>query len=1076
VALENGMHDEQLIEGMVASPEYLARATAVTPGTRFVSQFALDLFGPGGNVPDLTPYMGSLDQELANRTAIATQLASTTHYHSAVVAHDYLNLLHRGVDVGGLIAWTGFLDHGGSFEQLAINLTGSPEYFYSRGGGTFGGFIDALYADALNRPADAASKANFLQGFGRGTLSFLQVATILFTSPEHDQLVVNGYYTQFLRRGADPQASTTFVGMLQAGVRDESVIGRIAGSLEYADARRLQVTSLNATSAMPGTLLTIVGTGFDPHASVSVHFFDDQGFSLTVPAISVSGNSVTVSVPPYLNPNTGALGPGHVRFQVVSQSGSQTASSAEVSDFQIQDLPIPAEAPGAALLHFLQAMTTTASQLQTSIAGTRLDTPAQRAGIADLITQLGPIISGIQTVVQNPSQTFTLNTGSGPPLTLGAADLRLIERIFMGTLLAEAAVEATLGNMPMAMHTAVAPAASSNCDGHPAADAEQGFAQGTSATASSCYFTPRQAGDAFKQAVLVVGASAGVAVGLIALVLGEIPVSVALAAGALTYVVVVGSLGLVGVQTSLGLNTQAARDFVTSQLRYVENTAWLALGKAAGAFVLGERNAAIAIGVYAAHELHQALSTRPRIAVSVPSLSFEASGGVATQINSSFTVTNNGDVGSMLNENVTFSSDAGWLTVTPGSTSDGVTVNVPSSLPAGAHPGTITVSDPNAYNGQVSIPVTLTIDPVASIGVNPTQVNLSATLGTPVAGPENLTITNNGASGSFLSYRIVGHDPWILLSGPLQIGLNGGEFETYQISADVNAAAGLGIHTGAITVVVNGVAQPGGVQQISIPVTLTVTQPALPAITITPLPLSPVLAAQGDLTPRTRAFQVKNSGVANSTLNYTVTSNATWATIAGTIHALGAGDSDNLQVVVTPPAGVAAGTTLTATITVAAPDVMAQMFTVKLMVVRSGVQIFTGPSFSFADTNPSPSGGTYQESFSGDMTLLVSGSGTPTDPLMGTYIFDASYTSSLVVAGGPPGVSKTFTGLTGSFNFFSSTNTGTFAPGDQQVIVDFIGMVSGNSINFIGTLQNFPDNLISPFLTPPEFTFTLTRQ
>src|SRR5262249_22537599 len=153
--------------------------------------------------------------------------------------------------------------------------------------------MDALFTDALGRPADPASKAAFVQALNSGALSPAQVATLFFTSPEHDQHAVNGYFMQFLNRPADPQGLSIFANMLQAGVRDENVIALIAGSLEYADMRRLEINSTSSMNVLPGTQVTITGAGFDPTGTTSVHFYDDLGFSLTVPATTVQSGAIT---------------------------------------------------------------------------------------------------------------------------------------------------------------------------------------------------------------------------------------------------------------------------------------------------------------------------------------------------------------------------------------------------------------------------------------------------------------------------------------------------------------------------------------------------------------------------------------------------------------------------------------------------------------------------------------------------------------------------------------------------------------------------------------------------------------
>jgi hypothetical protein len=80
----------------------------------------------------------------------------------------YSRYLHRAADAGGLHVFANFLSHGGTLEQAAVVLIGSPEYRTKRGGNTDQGFLDALYQDALGRPIDASGQATFSAALTNG--------------------------------------------------------------------------------------------------------------------------------------------------------------------------------------------------------------------------------------------------------------------------------------------------------------------------------------------------------------------------------------------------------------------------------------------------------------------------------------------------------------------------------------------------------------------------------------------------------------------------------------------------------------------------------------------------------------------------------------------------------------------------------------------------------------------------------------------------------------------------------------------------------------------------------------------
>jgi hypothetical protein len=102
--------------------------------------------------------------------------------------------------------------------------------------------------------------------------------------------------------------------------------------------------------------------------------------------------------------------------------------------------------------------------------------------------------------------------------------------------------------------------------------------------------------------------------------------------------------------------------------------------------------------------------TQPTIGVNPTSMSFSATAGGANPASQSLSITNTG-AGTL---NWTASDNATWLSVSPTSgtapSSTTVSVNI-TGLAAGTYNGAITISDPNATNSPVTVPVTLTVNP-----------------------------------------------------------------------------------------------------------------------------------------------------------------------------------------------------------------------------------------------------------------------------------------------------------------------------------------------------------------------------
>src|SRR5262249_43660371 len=131
-------------------------------------------------------------------------------------------------DASGLQTFVNQLAAGATFQQLAVSVATSAEYFQNRGGGTLPGFINALFQDVLGRPAGPGD-LNAFQGRTQQ-----QIATsVLIQSPEYTGALVNNFYARFLRRPPDGGGFFSFASALAGGRRLETVMAQILSSDEY---------------------------------------------------------------------------------------------------------------------------------------------------------------------------------------------------------------------------------------------------------------------------------------------------------------------------------------------------------------------------------------------------------------------------------------------------------------------------------------------------------------------------------------------------------------------------------------------------------------------------------------------------------------------------------------------------------------------------------------------------------------------------------------------------------------------------------------------------------------------------
>jgi hypothetical protein len=229
--------------------------------------------------------------------------------------------------------------------------------------------------------------------------------------------------------------------------------------------------------------------------------------------------------------------------------------------------------------------------------------------------------------------------------------------------------------------------------------------------------------------------------------------------------------------------------------------------------------------------------------------------------------------------NYSIAKNKGWLDVSPlqGSSSgewDTITVSVnASSLGDGSYNGTITITDPQAYNSPVEVGVSLTIGdepsppspPSSNKFIEVDRVNMDFSMEegvNPAAKSFSLRVTGGGS----LNYSITANMPWLEI-----FPTEGTASSTWvPISVSIEAENMLpGTHRGRIDVRADGAAN----SKESVFVTLTIEPKKTPAIQLNRSSFYFWGYAHGD-NPPSSTFKIRNSG--SKTLNYQITSNKGW--------------------------------------------------------------------------------------------------------------------------------------------------------------------------------------------------------
>src|SRR5262249_44202139 len=108
----------------------------------FVDHAYQCLLGRGADAGGLAYWSGLLDQGTSPQDVVL-QMQRSREYLTNQVQALYGKLLHRAADAVGLQTFTTLLAGGGTAEQAAALIAGSPEYFLMRGGGRGDGFLAA---------------------------------------------------------------------------------------------------------------------------------------------------------------------------------------------------------------------------------------------------------------------------------------------------------------------------------------------------------------------------------------------------------------------------------------------------------------------------------------------------------------------------------------------------------------------------------------------------------------------------------------------------------------------------------------------------------------------------------------------------------------------------------------------------------------------------------------------------------------------------------------------------------------------------------------------------------------------
>ncbi|HEX7131587.1 MAG TPA: DUF4214 domain-containing protein [Iamia sp.] len=222
-----------LLVGTVATaPSAGAASPANTAYVRSLYLDLLDRSDPTADQAGIDYWADRLEQPGMTRAGVVENIQrGSTEYYGTIVDLYYLLFLDRTAEPAGRAFYVErWRDRRLTLEAVAIALGQSPEY-YARVGATTASFVDAIFFDTFGRspsPADQTYYQSVVATRGRG-----RVVSILVKSQEKRTQTVNDQYGTFLGRAPTASERSTAVSQLGGGLRREDFDARLVASDEY---------------------------------------------------------------------------------------------------------------------------------------------------------------------------------------------------------------------------------------------------------------------------------------------------------------------------------------------------------------------------------------------------------------------------------------------------------------------------------------------------------------------------------------------------------------------------------------------------------------------------------------------------------------------------------------------------------------------------------------------------------------------------------------------------------------------------------------------------------------------------
>ena len=211
----------------------------------------------------------------------------------------------------------------------------------------------------------------------------------------------------------------------------------------------IEIIESNLSSAIPGELLTLTisGSKFNPDSELAVRFFDDTGYTVDVPVMETSADSVTVAVPFLVDLDTGESSSGAVSLQLLQNPDGNRRLSSISEGFAIESPISSGLGVGAVTLEVLSQLEALIDHSLSSLGDIKAQTGDSEifSNLEYELNLMAEATSSRQTLVSqlsNGSNSYLeLGRVNGLDVGLDAASLSFMDDMYVTFFSGESSIQ-----------------------------------------------------------------------------------------------------------------------------------------------------------------------------------------------------------------------------------------------------------------------------------------------------------------------------------------------------------------------------------------------------------------------------------------------------------------------------------------------------------------------------------------------------------------------------------------------------------------------------------------------------------